>query len=80
MAGFIQPTIRLSSFHIGQPTFHIFQPGRKIVRPYSRMDSRRAIRSSIGGWVLNKLVMPPARNGFTMNMCAVAGLASIGTR
>ncbi len=30
--------------------------------------------------MLNSLAIPPPRSGLTMNMCAVAGLALIGTR
>ena len=37
-----------------------------------------SIRCSVGGCVLNMLSSPPPENGFTMNMCAVAGLASSG--
>ena len=36
------------------------------------------IRCSVGGCVLNMLSSPPPENGFTMNMCAVAGFASSG--
>ena len=34
------------------------------------------MRSSVEGWVEKSRVMPPFRNGFRMNMCAVAGEAS----
>ena len=34
------------------------------------------MRSSIGGWVENRLRRPPADSGLAMYMCAVAGLAS----
>jgi len=40
------------------------------------MACRRRTRSSTGGWVLNQLAKPPPLSGLTMNMCAVAGLAS----
>ena len=38
-----------------------------------------AMRCSVGGWVLNSENSPRTLNGLMMNMCAVAGLASIGT-
>ena len=44
------------------------------------MLSRRATRSSIGGWVLNSFATRPPRSGLTMNMWAVAGLAFMGMR
>src|SRR3989338_2511131 len=44
------------------------------------ISSNRLIRSSRGGWVLKRVMRPPPVKGFTMNMWAVAGLASIGTR
>src|SRR5512136_3067086 len=45
------------------------------------MDSRRAMRFSIGGWVANSEVMPPPENGLAIIMCAVVGWAvTIGTR
>jgi hypothetical protein len=43
-----------------------------------RIASSRAILSSIGGWVLKSLSRPPPESGLTMNMCDVAGFASIG--
>ena len=42
------------------------------------MASNRSIRSSTGGWVLNRLMMPPPVSGLMMNMCAVAGDACMG--
>src|SRR5215204_5827881 len=36
-------------------------------------------RCSVGGWVLKRLAKPDALNGLMMNMCAVAGLACIGS-
>ena len=39
-----------------------------------------AIRASVGGCVLKSDISPPPVNGLMMNMCAVAGLASSGTR
>ena len=40
--------------------------------------SSRAILSSIGGWVLNNLTIPLPDNGFTINICAGAGVAARG--
>jgi hypothetical protein len=40
--------------------------------------SSRAILSSMGGWVLNSLTIPLPDNGFTINICAVAGVAARG--
>ena len=45
-----------------------------------RMASKRAIRSSVEGWVENRRIRLWPVNGLTMNMCAVDGLASIGIR
>src|SRR6187402_322087 len=45
--------------------------------PAPAMARRRAIRSSVGGWVENRPEMPPC-SGLMMNRCAVAGLASAG--
>ena len=42
--------------------------------------SSARMRSSVGGWLLKSAMSPPPVNGFMMNMCAVAGLASSGTR
>jgi hypothetical protein len=36
------------------------------------------MRSSSGGWVENKLIKLLPESGFTMNICAVDGLASMG--
>src|SRR3989304_2285110 len=44
------------------------------------MARRRATRSWIGGWVENSVASPPLVRGLTMNRCAVAGGACIGTR
>ena len=41
--------------------------------------SSRSTRFSTGGCVLNRDSSPPPVSGLTMNMCAVAGVASIGT-
>ena len=41
---------------------------------------RRAMRFSMGGWVLNSADRPPPEKGLTMNRCAVAGEAFMGTR
>ena len=38
------------------------------------------MRCSVGGCVLKSDIIPPNENGLMMNMCAVAGLASSGTR
>ena len=38
------------------------------------------MRASVGGWLLKSDIRPAPENGLTMNMCAVAGLASSGTR
>jgi hypothetical protein len=52
--------------------------------PFScaRIASRRAIRSSVGGWVENRFPKPPlplsADIGFMMNMWASAGLTLLG--
>src|SRR5208337_137619 len=46
--------------------------------PVLAISSSLAIRSSIGGWVLKREKTPPPLSGFTMNMCAVEGLASMG--
>src|SRR5262249_38464466 len=40
---------------------------------------RRAMRSSIGGCVENRVARPPAVSGVTMNGWGVAGVASRGT-
>lgn len=48
------------------------------------ISERRAIRSSVGGWVANKLSIPAALrpraafSGLTMNMCASEGLSEAG--
>ena len=39
-----------------------------------------ATRSSVGGWVENSFMNAEPLNGLMMNMCAVAGDASIGMR
>jgi len=44
------------------------------------MDMSRSILFSSGGCVLNKPMSVPPLRGFTMNMCAVEGFASMGTR
>ncbi len=45
-----------------------------------RCPIRALMRASVGGCVLKSDIRPAPENGFMMNMCAVAGLASIGTR
>src|SRR5690606_26551544 len=45
-----------------------------------RSASSAPIRFSIGGCVENRDIRPDPENGATMNMCAVAGFASSGTR
>jgi len=46
--------------------------------PVLAISSSLAIRSSMGGCVLNREKMPPPRNGDTMNIWAVEGLACMG--
>ena len=48
--------------------------------PYRLPPSSARMRASVGGWLLKSDIRPPPVNGLTMNMCAVAGLASSGTR
>ena len=48
--------------------------------PITTRPSSAATRCSVGGCVLKSASMPPALKGLMMNMCAVAGLASSGTR
>ena len=48
--------------------------------PVLAISSSLAIRSSIGGWVLNSERTPPPLKGLTMNIWAVEGLASMGIR
>ncbi len=48
--------------------------------PVLAISSSRAIRSSIGGWVLKRERTPPPLRGLTINMWAVEGFASIGIR
>ena len=43
-----------------------------------RPCSSAAIRFSVGGWLLKSEPILPMEKGLMMNMCAVAGLASIG--
>ena len=45
-----------------------------------RIACKRAIRSSVEGWVENRRIMLWPVNGLMMNMWAVAGEASIGIR
>jgi hypothetical protein len=47
--------------------------------PYDRCSSA-LIRFSVGGWLLKRLKSAWPENGWMMNMCAVAGLASSGMR
>ena len=60
--------------------------GRRPYRFNVKVDAYRLrpmsalMRCSVGGWVLNSESRPDTVNGFTMNMCAVAGFASRGTR
>jgi hypothetical protein len=42
------------------------------------MLRRRAMRSSIGGWVLKRFIKERPVRGFTMNMWAVEGFAFMG--
>ena len=66
------------------------QCGRTVSRPPLTKSGRRSsyrmppssarMRSSVGGWLLKSDISPPPVNGLMMNMCAVAGLASSGTR
>ena len=44
--------------------------------PDGSIARSRATRSEVGGWVVNSPRSPPAESGLTMNICAVAGLAS----
>src|SRR5207253_92073 len=53
-------------------------PGRGAGQ-YAIARSRR-MRSSMGGWVLNKLASQLPRSGFTIQRCAVAGPAESGMR
>lgn len=46
--------------------------------PVLAISSSLAIRSSMGGWVLNNERTPFPVNGLTMNICAVEGLACMG--
>lgn len=46
---------------------------------YASASSRR-IRSSVAGWVEKRRIIAPPPKGLMMNMCAVAGEASIGMR
>ena len=55
------------------PTKHLWTKARAQA---AAMVRRRRTRSSIGGWVLNHLARPPPLRGLTVNMWAVAGLAS----
>src|SRR5579884_2256142 len=48
---------------------------RQVHRMYF-ICSRRRMRSSVEGCVENRFVRPPPENGFTMNRCAVLGVAS----
>jgi hypothetical protein len=45
-----------------------------------RMACRRRMRSSVEGWVENKLPKPMPSFGLMMKRCAVEGVASIGMR
>src|SRR5712692_11474956 len=55
------------------------EPVQTACPDYRLIARSRAIRSSIGGWVENKVLSPPApRSGLTMNRWAVAGVASMG--
>jgi len=45
------------------------------LRGYRRMPRNRRTRSLTGGCVENSVAIAPADSGFTMNRCAVAGLA-----
>ena len=45
-----------------------------------RIACSRAMRSAVEGCVEKSLDHPPPPNGLMMNMCAVAGVASIGIR
>ena len=53
---------------------------RAVRLPTRSVPSRAAMRCSVGGCVLKRDIRPPTENGLMMNMCAVAGLASSGTR
>ena len=72
------PSWRCSKFH-----YLSHQPGRgsqaegKFAHA-GRKPLSRAIRSVTGGWVLKRFMKAWPVRGFTMNRCAVAGLASIG--
>ena len=48
-------------------------PGYRHILP--TMDSRRAMRVSIGGWVVKSDVMPPPEKGLAIIMWAVVGWA-----
>ena len=50
----------------------------RFVRWLDYIASNRRIRSSMGGWVEKRLAIDPPLSGFTMYICAEAGLTSIG--
>ena len=50
----------------------------RFVRWLDYIASNRRIRSSMGGWVEKRLAIEPPLSGFTMYICAEAGLTSIG--
>ena len=45
-------------------------------RPVRAISISLAIRSSVDGWVENRLAMPPPASGFMIIICAVDGCAS----
>lgn len=54
--------------------------GRILTLLQTTSACRRAMRSSMGGWVEKSLNSAFPRIGLTMNRCEVAGLASMGKR
>src|ERR1019366_1746706 len=67
----------------GVPAGHTvgaFAADLDLIHRVHRAACKRAIRSSVEGWVENRRMMLLPVNGLMMNMCAVEGEASMGMR